>query len=178
MCKAAARQCEGRGGGRVGRRVRGGKREGTMSGNAHFLGTQAVPSARPCLLWLLLAHVLHILAPRPSLHYTTSLTTPLSFSFPSPLVSPSPAPSPPAAMCQIFVAPQARPHSVPASDFAFASLCYFFRILFAVFFFSCLPAFPFPALHTCISLAAVEGLPPPRGCRGRSFFICLLCSFQ
>lgn len=146
----------------------GGKREGTMSGNAHFLGTRAVPSARPSLFWLLLAHVLHILAPRPALHaisplttsLNTSLTPPLSFSLSSPLFSPSSAPSPLAALCQIFVAPQARPHSVPASDFAFASLCYFFRILFAVFFFfSCLPAFPLPALHTCMSLAAVGGPP-------------------
>lgn len=115
--------------------------------------------------------------PLTTLHYTSPLTTPLSFSLSFPPFFPSSPLFPPATMCQIFVAPQARPHSVPASDFAFASLCYFFRILFAVFFFSCLPAFPFPALHTCMSLAAVAG-PPPRGCRGRSIFICLLCSFQ
>lgn len=132
----------------------GGQREETMSDSRHaqFLATQAVPSARPCLFWLLLAHVLHILVPRPFLLFPSSITYPLPchLFFPSPLPFslsyPTPAPSTPAAMCQIFVAPQARPHSGPASDFTFASLYYFFRILFAVFF--TLPVFPFPALHT------------------------------
>lgn len=94
--------------------------------------------------------------PLSTLHYTSPLTTPLSFSLSSPLVSPSSAPSPPAAMCQIFVAPQARPHSVPASDFAFASLCYFFRILFAVFFL---------LLPTCLSFSWSAHLHEPRSCR-------------
>lgn len=133
-----------------------------MSGSRHaqFLGTQAVPSARPGLLWLLLAHVVHILAPRPFLHFPSPITYPFPsplttpLPFPSSLLFPFPAISPPAAMCQIFVAPQARPHSGPASDFAFASLCYFFRILFAVF-----------LLPTCLSFSCAAHLHKPRSCR-------------
>lgn len=75
--------------------------------------------------------------------------------------------------CVKYLSLLTRYPSRPASVFASALLCYFFRILFAVF---SAAAFPFPARTGAAHLHEPRGTGAGGG--ACSIFICLLCSFQ
>lgn len=113
--------------------------------------------------------------PLSTLSFPYHLSFPFSSYYPSsfPFLSPLPLSCYFSSCCHVSnICRSSGPSAFRASfRLRFCLVVLFFPYSICCFFCS-LPAFPFPALHTCTSLAAVGGP------RGRSIFICLRCSFQ